>query len=74
MKPETRILRAVDPEGCGPAKRTVLVGIARRHGAGPEVVDQLIADGRLVKYGDRKGARWGLPRAPGRPRRAARAA
>lgn len=63
MKPETRILRAVDPEGCGPAKRTVLVGLARRYGAGPELVARMIADGRLVKYSDKRQAKWGLPKA-----------
>lgn len=66
MNPETRVLRAVDPEICGPAKRTVLEGIA-----GPELIDQLIADGRLVMYSSKRGAKYGLPRAPGRPRRAA---
>ena len=63
MKPETRLLRVVDPDGCGPAKRSVLEGLAKHHGAGPELVDRLIAEGKLVKYGDRKGARWGLPKA-----------
>lgn len=71
MKPETRILRAVDPDVCGPAKRTVLEGLAARYGAGPEIIDRLVAEGRLVMYSSKRGAKYGLPRAPGRPRRAA---
>lgn len=74
MKPETRILRVVRPENGGPRSRVVLVGLARHYGAGEPAVDALIDAGALVKYSDKRQAKWGLPRASGRPKRAARAA
>ncbi len=69
MKPETRVLRVVQPDNGGPRKRNILDGIARMYGGTDKTVDGLIADRRLVKYSDKRHALWGLPRPPGRPRK-----
>lgn len=63
-----RILRVVAPENGGPRKRNVLEGLAR----GYKIADFdatlkcMLERGELVMYGDRRGARYGLPRARGR--------
>lgn len=59
-----RILRLVHPESGGPRPRRLLEMLARTprekdHAA--DIVDDLIRSGALVKYGDRKGAKYGLP-------------
>jgi hypothetical protein len=64
MKPATKILRLVAPDNGGPRKRSVLESLARGYGAGAELIDEMIAAGQLMKHGDRRGATWGLPRAP----------
>jgi len=62
MTPATkRVLRAVSSENCGPRKRNVLDAIATSAGEGPYLIDYLIASGKLVKFGERRGATWGLP-------------
>lgn len=61
MKPETRVLRVVLPENGGPRPRSVLEGLARHYGAGPQIVDTLIESGALVKFSDKRHARYGLP-------------
>lgn len=59
-----KILRVVAPDGGGPRKRNVLEGLAR----GYKVADfdrtlaQMLERGELVMYGERKGARYGLPK------------
>lgn len=61
-----RILRAVHPDGGGPRPRSLLVAMARtprEKDHATDIVDDLIRSGALVKYGDRKGAKWGLPKA-----------
>lgn len=63
MKASTRILRVVLPENGGPRSRAVLDGLARHHGADRKVVDELIRRGELVKYSDKRHARWGAPKA-----------
>lgn len=77
MTPATRILRAVQPDNGGPTYRTVLEHLAEHHGAasGKACLDQLIAAGKLVQYGKKRGARWGLPRvrAGGAPKKPASA-
>lgn len=60
-----RILRTVHPDSGGPRSRRVLVAMARTpveqdHAA--DIVDELIKGGALVRYGDKKGAKYGLPR------------
>lgn len=60
-----RILRLVHPDGGGPRPRRLLEAMARTprekdHAA--DIVDQLIKCGALVRYGDTKGAKYGLPR------------
>jgi len=64
MKPATRILRAVQPDRGGPTHRTVLEHLAEHHGAacGKTLIKDLIVAGKLVLYGQKRGARWGLPK------------
>ena len=60
-----RILRAVHPDNGGPRKRHILESMGRtprEKDRGVEIVAELIRCGALVKYGDKKGAKWGLPR------------
>lgn len=61
MKPETRLLRVVHPDNGGARKRSLLEGLAADYGE-PGLVERLIREKRLVKHGDRRGARWGLPK------------
>lgn len=58
--PGTWVLKAVSEI---PATRRVLETLAEIHGAkdGKAVVDELIAAGKLVMIGERKGARYALP-------------
>jgi hypothetical protein len=63
VKPGTRILRVVQPANGGPRPRTVLDGLAAKYGADGKLVDALIRKGDLVKYSDKRHARWGAPRA-----------
>jgi hypothetical protein len=63
VKPETRLLRLVHPENGGARIKRVLEVMAVRYGAEPTLVDDLVAQGRLKMYGDRRGATYGLPRA-----------
>lgn len=65
MKPEGWIRRVVAPEACGAVKRSILDACARRHGGDDSTVDRMIDRGELVRYGDKRGARWGLPRRRG---------
>lgn len=62
MKAETKILRLVAPENGGPRNRVVLDEMAKRYGEGAYLIDYMIAKGSLVKYSDRRYAKWGLPR------------
>lgn len=60
-----RILRAVQPEGGGPRKRSILEAMARtprEKDHAKDIVDALIKCGALVMYGDKKGATYGLPK------------
>lgn len=60
-----RILKVVHPDGGGPRPRRLLEAMARtprEKDHAKEIVDQLIASGALVRYGDKKGAKWGLPK------------
>lgn len=60
-----RILRLVHPDGGGPRPRRLLELMARtdlERRRAVKVVDAMIEDGELVKYGDRRGARYGLPK------------
>lgn len=66
-----RILRVVAPESGGPRSRNVLQGLARtepQRSAFGGLLEAMLEAGELAMYGDRKGARYGLPRRPGRPR------
>ena len=65
MKPETRVMRVVQPENGGPRKRNILEAIATRYGGGKATVDRLIKSGALVKFGSTKRATWGPPRQRG---------
>lgn len=47
--------RMLEPEGGGPRTRAILEALY-----GHDEVQRLIERGELVKYGDRKGAKWGL--------------
>lgn len=70
-----RILRLVHPESGGPRPRRLLVAMARtmREKSRAElVVAQMIERGELVKYGDRKGTKYGLPGRPARRSQARR--
>ena len=60
MRAEHKVLRVVAESG--PRKREVLNGLASHYGEGPYLIDYLIASGKLAKYGDRRGAIWGLPK------------
>jgi hypothetical protein len=63
VKPETRVLRVVRQENGGPRKRSVLEGIAEKHGGSARTVSALISDGRLVKrVSARRWTLWGLPK------------
>lgn len=63
----SRILKAAAPmpEGCGPATKAVLRGIARAHGFADRfegIFRGLLDSGELVISGGRKCAVYGLPR------------
>ena len=60
-----RILKIVHPENGGPRPRRLLelmARTAREKDHAKAIVDELIRCGALVKYGDRKGTKWGLPK------------
>jgi len=64
---KARILRCVAPlpDGPGPATKAVLRGLCRddkQRAAFPAVLRELLGAGELLIYGERKGARYGLPR------------
>lgn len=67
--PESRVLRAVQPDRGGPTFRSTLENVAENHGSenGKRCVQALIDIGKLWRYGERRGTRYGLP--PQRPRR-----
>lgn len=50
----------------GPRKRTVLLGLAAGHAS---LVDNMITDGSLVKYGSKRGTTYGTPSREGNRRR-----
>lgn len=59
-----RILKLVHPESGGPRPRRLLEMMARtalERRRAKAVIDAMIERGELVKYGDRRGARYGLP-------------
>ena len=59
-----RILQLVHPDGGGPRSRRILEALARtprERDHAKDIVDALIECGALVMYGDKKGARYGLP-------------
>lgn len=60
-----RILKVVHPDGGGPRPMRVLLGLARtareKNHAG-DIVRERIQCGALVRYGDKKGAKYGLPK------------
>lgn len=62
MRAEARILRLVHPDNGGPRARPILDAMAKQWGEGPHLIDYLIAAKRLVKYGQTRAARWGLPK------------
>lgn len=62
MNARRRILKIVKPESGGPRPRRFLESTAKRYGAEPALITQMIAAGELVQYGRKRGARWGLPR------------
>jgi len=60
-----RILKLVHPESGGPRPRRLLEMMARtprEKDHASAIVDELIRSGALVRYGDKRGAKWGLPR------------
>lgn len=57
-----QILKVVHPDSGGPRSRRMLDAIAIRAGKTENFVQEMIARGELVQYGDKKGAKWGLPR------------
>ena len=60
-----RILKLVHPDGGGPRPRRLLEAMGRtprEKDHAKDIVAQLIASGALVRYGDKKGAKYGLPR------------
>jgi hypothetical protein len=61
-----RILTAVHHEGGGPRPRRLLEAMARtelERRRASKIVDAMIEKGELEMYGERRGARYGLPRA-----------
>jgi hypothetical protein len=67
MLTETYVLRAVTPDvdgAGGPTYRTVLEALAEHHGAadGAKCITDLIHAGKLIQYGKKRCARWGLPK------------
>jgi hypothetical protein len=63
MNMREKILRLVHPEMGGPRSRRVLEAAASNGGRdGKTFIAGMIERGELLKYGDRKGARYGLPR------------
>lgn len=63
-----RILRVVEPESGGPRKRSVLEGLARspkQRAQFRQIFAAMLERGELVMLGDRRGARYGLPRTRG---------
>jgi hypothetical protein len=63
MKLRARLLRAVSND-CGPARKSVLRGIAKAHGyaaAFDATFRAMLKTGELVMYGELKGATYGLP-------------
>ena len=65
MSLRLRILKLVSPTNRGPQKRTILEGQARtpREKANAEqTVADMIERGELAKYGDKRGAKYGLPK------------
>lgn len=45
----------------GPAKRTVLSGLARGKDDFDKTFERMLERGEIVMYGDKKGARYGVP-------------
>jgi len=63
MSVRTKILKLVHTDNGGPRARRLLEAGASLGGEdGKRFVDQMIERGELLKYGDKKGARYGLPR------------
>ena len=63
MKLARRLVRVC--ENLGPLKRNVLRGLALAKHPGEDfetVFNDLLRDGALVMYGERKGAKYGIPR------------
>lgn len=65
MNLEARLLRSTDDEHGGPAPRTVLRGLASRHGYTEEEFElamaKLLESRRLKKYSDRRHSVYGHP-------------
>lgn len=63
MSARTAVLKIVRPENGGPRARRLLEVVASLRGQdGKKFIDGMIERGELLKYGDKKGARYGLPR------------
>jgi hypothetical protein len=58
-----RILRVVHPEGGGPRTKNVLTGLARGSEDFKLTFSRMLERREIVIYGDRRGARYGLPKA-----------
>ena len=59
-----RILQLVHPDGGGPRSRRILEAMARtarERDHAKDIVAEMIGCGALVRYGDKKGAKYGLP-------------
>ena len=60
-----RILKLVHPDSGGPRSRRILEALARtprERDHAKDIVASMIECGALVMYGDRKGAKYGLPK------------
>jgi hypothetical protein len=59
-----RILRLVHPDSGGPRPRRILEAVGRTNRErdhAKDIVNDLIGCGALVMYGEKKGAKYGLP-------------
>lgn len=60
-----RWLNVVKPQNGGPRPKTVLFGLARTERQkenAQAILDAAIFQGKIVKYGERKDAAYGLPK------------
>lgn len=63
MSARAAILKLVHSDNGGPRSRRLLEAVASLRGKdGKKFVDAMIERGELLKYGDKRGAKYGLPR------------